>query len=233
MLVLKCGHKDNHLLSIYDYLCSNSDACGIIYYGMKKLALSLLLLAGFAFVAAAQEDFFNKSVSISIGGVTGLDARGMFQDNSNPYTLAGTYEPTWSTPTYYPVVALDGDWILGRRIGVSLSLSYSSLKAEKLDGVTRNSLGYSFARQLSLVPGIKLYWVNRERFKLYSGADIGAEACWISEEGKPELKFGAAWDILPIGARFKFLDGFGLYVFAESMFGTRLIGSRFGVGYAF
>ncbi|MCR5561573.1 MAG: hypothetical protein K6F58_07145 [Bacteroidales bacterium] len=200
---------------------------------MKKLAFSLVLLAGFALGAAAQENAFNRSVSLSLGGVTGLDARGLFQDNSNPYTLSGVYEPTWSNPIYYPVVSLDGDWILSRRIGISLSLSYSSLKAEKLDGVTRESMGFSYARQLCLVPGFRVYWANKERFKLYSGAGIGAELCWITEEGKPERKFGATWDILPLGVRFKLLDGFGLYVFGEGMFGTRLIGYRLGVGYAF
>lgn len=199
---------------------------------MKKLTVSLILLAVFAFGAAAQENSFNKSVSLSIGGVTGLDARGLFSTYSNPYSLSGIYEPTWDSPIYMPVVGLDGDWILGRRIGVSLSLSYSALKAEKFN-MDSESLGFSKARQVCLVPGIKAYWANRERFKLYSGFDIGAEALWIIDGDKPSFNMGVAWDLVPIGFRFKFIDNFGLYVFVETMTGRRVLGSRFGVGFAF
>lgn len=199
---------------------------------MKKLSFSILLLAVFAFGAAAQEKSFNKSVSLSIGGVTGLDARGLFSNTYDPYSLSGIYEPTWESPTYLPVFGLDGDWILGRWIGVSLSLSYSALMAEKVE-MTGESLGSSKARQLCLVPGIKAYWVNRERLKLYSGLDLGAEALWIADGGKPAFNMGVAWDLVPIGARFKFIDNYGLYLFMEAMTGRRVIGSRFGVGFAF
>ena len=202
---------------------------------MKKLVVSLILLAGFAFGAAAQENAFNKSVSLSIGGVTGLDADGLFINNYDPYSLAGIYEPTWSEPIYLPVFGLDGDWIFGRWIGVSLSLSYSSMKAEKqqLEGDVRNTVGYSKVQQLCLVPGVKVFWANRERFKLYSGFDAGVEARWVTDDGKTALNLGAAWDVLPLGARFKFIDNFGLYAFMESMVGRRILGARFGIGFAF
>lgn len=202
---------------------------------MKKLAFILILLAGFAFGAAAQENSFNKSVSFSIGGVTGMDADGLFINSYDPYSLAGIYEPTWSDVSYLPVFSLDGDWILGRWIDVSLSLSYSSMKAEKqkLEGNTIKSFGYSKALQLCLVPGIKVLWANQERFKLYSGFDIGAEARWIIDDGKPDFNLGAAWDLVPIGARFKFIDNYGLYTFTEGMIGRRVLGVRFGFGFAF
>ena len=199
---------------------------------MKKLSISLLLLAVFTLGAAAQEKSFNKSVSISLGGEPTLVSENPFSNNYNPYSLAGIYEPTWDSPTYLPVFGLDGDWILGRWIGISLSLSYTALKAEKLD-LNSESLGWSKARQIFLVPGIKAYWANRERFKLYSGLDLGAEARWIIDDGKPDFSIAAAWDIVPIGVRFKFIDDFGLYIFVEGMTGRRVLGSRFGVGFAF
>ena len=199
---------------------------------MKKLLVSLLLSAVFALAASAQDNSFNKSVSLSIGGMTGLEAEGFFINNEDPYSLTGIYEPRWDNVIDLPVFGLDGDWILGRWIGLSLSLSYSGIKAEKID-MSEGSMGFSQVRQLCLVPGFKAYWANRERFKLYSGFDIGAQARWMKDEGKTSFGISPAWDFVPIGARFKFLDGFGLFAFAELMTGRRVLGTRFGVGFAF
>jgi len=200
---------------------------------MKKIIISIVALLGICLASSAQDSSFNKSLSLSFGGASGLQSEGFFSATDDPYTLSGIYEPTYSYHSYMPTWSLDGDYIFGRWFGASLSLSWSAMYAQKLDGVNRNIIGDCSVNALYLVPGVKVYWTNRERFKFYSGLDAGAVGYFINDDDDSRFKLAPCLDIVPVGLRFKYVDGFGLFSFAELIMGNRMIGGRFGIGFAF
>lgn len=60
-------------------------------------------------------------------------------------------------------------------------MTYSTLSVEKLSGVSRMNIGEISVKGIYLMPSVRGYWVNKERFKLYSGLYTGAMVMFAKE----------------------------------------------------
>ncbi len=200
---------------------------------MKKLFFILALSFGLCIAAGAQTTGDGIGFSFSMGGPGDTRWSDLFPSDYSNYTLAGIYGPKYSDESYSPVLSVGSDFILGRRIGLYFDLAWTALSATKLDGVLEDELGKCSVNLFYALPGIKFYWSNKPRFKLYSGAGIGAMGTLVNDCGNSRFDIGLASELIPLGFRFRLLDDKGFYFHMDSMAGRRIGGVRVGVGYAF
>lgn len=203
---------------------------------MKKLFVSLFLLLGICVLAGAQDTTPARKVSIysAIGLVSGQDMTEFFPDKSSAYTLAGVYEPNYTYNVGTPVFCVGAGMMLGKRFSLDVDLSWNVVSAEASDGVTRDYLGNCDIMSGSIMPGLKYYWAIGKNGMFYSGFDIGATALFISDyNGASSFKLKTGFDFIPIGLRFNIVRDSGLYLFGESMIGSRVTGICAGIGCSF
>ena len=200
---------------------------------MKKMFFILALSLGMCMAAGAQTSGDGIGFSFTIGGPGTTRWSDLFPSDYSNYTLAGIYGPKYSEETHAPVLSAGSDFILGRRIGLYFDLAWTSLGATKLDGVLEDELGKCSVNLFYALPGIKVYWANKARFKLYSGVGIGAMGTLVNDCGDTSFDIGLASELIPLGFRFRLLDDRGFYFLMDSLAGRRISGVRVGVGYAF
>lgn len=200
---------------------------------MKKLFFIIALSLGMAVAAGAQTSKSDISINISLGGFNSVVWSDFFPSDENYYTLAGIYGPQYADETYTPVISIGSDLILGRRIGLYFDLAWSALSATKQDGILGDEIGKCSVNSFYAIPGVKIYWGNRPRFKLYSGVGAGAAGRLINDCGASAFDVDFAAELIPLGGRFRILDDYGFYFFLDSVVGSRLSGARVGIGYAF
>ena len=200
---------------------------------MKKLFFILALSLGMTVVAGAQTTGDGIGFSISMGGPGSTTWSDVFPSDDNYYTLAGIYGPKYSDETYSPVLSVGSDFILGRRLGLYFDLAWTMLSATKVDGVLGDEIGRCSVNAFYALPGIKLYWANKPRFKLYSGVGFGASGTLVNDCGDSRFDIDLASELIPLGFRFRVLDDKGFFFYMDSMAGRRISGVRVGVGYAF
>lgn len=201
---------------------------------MKKQVLTILVLLICGIGAQAQDLLFKKGISLCIGGMSALDIENPFPSSEDPYSLSGIYEPTYSHyHASYPVFSACGEFILSRWIGVGADLSWSRFSKEKLSGVTRTFIGEVRYSGIYLMPSVRVYWLNNDRFKLYSGFYAGALAKFINDSGASSFKMGFAYELVPIGIRISISGKGRVYGMVESNVGNRIDGGRMGIGISF
>ena len=200
---------------------------------MKKLFFILALSLGMAVAAGAQTTGDGIGFSLSIGGASSTIWSDIFPSEDNYYTLAGIYGPKYSDETFAPVLSVGSDFILGGRLGIYFDLAWTTMSATKTDGVLGDELGKCNVNMFYALPGIKMYWANKPRFKLYSGVGLGASGTLVNDCGDSRFDIGLASELIPLGFRFRLLDDKGFFFHMDSMAGRRISGVQVGIGYAF
>lgn len=205
---------------------------------MKKTIFIFLLLASSGLYARAQELKHTKGISLNVGvsSTLGLYYQDHYQhySSSDPYSLSGIYEPTYEiSSTEYPVFSLSGEYIVNKWLGVGVDMTYSTLSVEKLSGVSRMNIGEISVKGIYLMPSVRGYWVNKERFKLYSGLYTGAMVMFAKELENSSPKLNFSIEVLPIGMRFSIAGNGKFYGVVENLVGSRMLGCRVGLGMGF
>ena len=130
----------------------------------------MLLLALSAGLSAQAQDFTRKGgISVNIGGEPALAGFNYDNSTADSQSLSGIYEPYTTSPVYSPLVSLTGEYILGRLFGIGADLCWTSYTINKFNGVTRKDLGETTVNGVIFMPSVRAYWLNRDKFKLYSG----------------------------------------------------------------
>lgn len=205
---------------------------------MKKPVLIFLLLLSLGLFARAQESNLTKNISFSAGysSTLGFHYRNHYQQYSysDPHSLSGTYDPTYSVSSdEFPVFSLSGEYLVAKRLGVGIDITYSTLSLEKLSGISRMTIGSANLTGLYIMPSVRGYWINGERFKLYSGFYVGAVVLLPQGLDNASAKVDFSIETIPIGMRFYLGRERKFYVLLENLAGTRMLGTRTGFGISF
>lgn len=194
-----------------------------------------MLLAITAVLSAGAQDFTRKGgISVNIGGEPALAGFNYYQNNtSDSNSLSGIYEPFTTEPGYAPMVSLTGEYILGRLLGLGADLCWTSYSVAKYNGVTRKNLGEVTVNGITFMPSVRAYWLNRDRFKLYSGLYGGVTASFSDDPGSSPASYKPAFEVVYLGIRVSIFGKGRIYGMAETMVGNVLNGGRFGIGIGF
>ena len=191
----------------------------------------MLLLALSAGLSAQAQDFTRKGgISVNIGGEPALAGFNYDNSTADSQSLSGIYEPYTTSPVYSPLVSLTGEYILGRLFGIGADLCWTSYTINKFNGVTRKDLGETTVNGVIFMPSVRAYWLNRDKFKLYSGLYGGGSASFSEEADtsfKPEI------EVIYLGLRFSIYGKGRIYGMVETGFGTVMNGARLGIGLGF
>lgn len=196
----------------------------------KTIATALLLVIAAGFTAGAQDFTRKGGISINIGGEPALAGFNYESGSYDSQSLSGIYEPYTTSPEYFALVSLTGEYILGRLIGVGADVSWTGYTVNKYNGVTRKDLGQTTVNGIIFMPSVRAYWINRDRIKLYSGLYGGVSAAF--QEGA-ETSFKPEAEVIYLGVRFSIFGKGRLYGMAETGFGTVMNGGRIGIGFGF